>query len=81
MMAGTDADKGQVVLDAFRTAGTPSGGSLSALDLVADFQDRQLNPDDIETGLAYASLQGWIEYGPSQSAILTADGHARLTND
>lgn len=76
-MTNSDAEKGGLVLDAFRSA----GGTLTALDLVADFQDRELNPDDIETGLAYANLQGWIEYGPNQSAILTQDGRSRLTND
>lgn len=80
-MTNSDAEKGELVLDAFRSAGTPAGGTLTALDLVEDFQDRELNPDDIETGLAYAKLQGWIEYGPNQSAILTQDGRSRLTND
>lgn len=69
-MTTSDAEKGKLVLDAFRAA---------ALDLVADFQDRELNPDDIETGLAYANLEGWIEYGPNQSAILTQDGRSQLT--
>lgn len=80
-MTTSDAEKGKLVLDAFRAAGTQAGGALTALDLVADFQDRELNPDDIETGLAYANLEGWIEYGPNQSAILTQDGRSQLTND
>jgi len=49
-MPRTDAEKGRLVLDAFRSAGTAPGGMLSAPDLVAGFQDRELNPDDIETG-------------------------------
>lgn len=80
-MPRTDAEKGQLVLDAFRSAGTAPGGMLSASDLIADFQDRELNPDDVEPGLAYASLQGWIEYGPNQSAVLTQDGYSSLSND
>jgi len=72
---------GKMVLDAFRAAGARPGGTLSALDLVADFQDRKLDPDDIEPGLAYAALQGWVEYGPSQSAVLTPDGYSNLSND
>jgi hypothetical protein len=81
LMARTDEEKGHLVLDAFRSAGTAVGEALSALDLVGDFQDRELDPEDIEAGLAYANLQGWIEYGPNQSAILTSDGYGRLTND
>lgn len=80
-MTASDAEKGKLVLDAFRAAGTPADGALTALDLVADFQDRELNPSDIETGLAYAKLQGWIEYGPHQSAILTQDGRSQISND
>ena len=80
-MARTDEAKAHLVLSAFRLAGTEAGGTLSALDLVESFRDRELNPDDIEAGLAYANLQGWTEYGPNQSAILTADGYAQLTND
>lgn len=80
-MAVSDADKAKLVLDAFRAEGVGPRGSLGALDLVAHFQDRDLNPDDIEAGLAYASLQGWIQYGPNQSAILTVDGYGKLTND
>lgn len=80
-MTSTDADKGKLVLEAFRIARAPPGGMLSAQDLVDSFHERGLNPDDIEAGLAYANLQGWIDYGPNQSAILTPDGHAALSND
>lgn len=80
-MARTDEDKAHLVLDAFLLAGAEAGGALSALDLVGSFQDRELNPDDIEAGLAYANLQGWLEYGPNQAAVLTDDGYAQLTND
>lgn len=80
-MVPTDEQKAYLVLGAFRLAGIEAGGTLPALDLVESFQNRELNPDDIEAGLAYANLQGWIEYGPNQSAVLTADGHAQLTND
>lgn len=80
-MRRTDEEKGYLVLDAFRAAGAMAGEALSAPDLVADFQSRELNPEDVEPGLAYANLQGWVDYGPNQSAILTHDGYARLTND
>ena len=62
LMARTDEEKSYLVLDAFRSAGTAAGEALSALDLVGDFQDKELNPEDIEAGVAYANLQGWIEY-------------------
>lgn len=36
-MERTDAEKGKLALDAFRTAGAAPGGSLGERELVADF--------------------------------------------
>jgi len=74
-MAHTDVDKGKMVMEAFRYFRIHRRERMTVRMIEAYCQDHGLDPRELETSLHYARLQGWIENGPNQSAVLTDDGH------
>ncbi|MGV3552849.1 hypothetical protein [Rhizobium sp.] len=77
-MAATDADKGRIVMEAFRYFRVHRWERMTVRMLEAYCTDHDLDPRLLETGLHYTRLQGWTENGPNQSAILTDQGERNL---
>lgn len=73
-MASNDADKGRLVMEAFRYFRVNKWERMTVRMIEAYCDDHDLDPRDLESGLNYARLQGWTENGPNQSAILTDAG-------
>ena len=73
-MADNDADKGRILMEAFRYFRVNRWERMTVRMMEAYCADHDLDPRELETGLHYARLQGWIENGPNQSAVLTDNG-------
>ena len=74
-MAATDADKGRIVMEAFRYFHVHKWERMTVRMIEAYCKEHDVDPRDLEIGMNYTRLQGWTEDGPNQSAILTDDGH------
>ena len=77
-MPMTDADKGHAVMEAFRFFRLTTKVRMTLRMLSAYFEENDLDLENMETGLNYTRLQGWTEYGPKQSSVLTDSGHRFL---
>ncbi|RYD75361.1 MAG: hypothetical protein EOP84_18430 [Verrucomicrobiaceae bacterium] len=74
-MTNADADKGRLVMEAFRYFRVHKWERMTVRMIEAYCDERGLDPRELEGGLHYTRLQGWTENGPNQSAVLTDDGH------
>ena len=73
----TPEEKGRQILDAFANFNTKAGEGLLPGSISAYFENNRLDQQDILPGLEYAGEQEWIENGPNNFILLTANGYTQ----